>query len=38
MADPGLAESTAKYERELASEVDASDPEGAYDLHVTKPT
>jgi hypothetical protein len=38
MADPGLAESTAEYERELASEVDVHDPEGEYDLHASRPT
>ena len=34
----GLAESTAEYERELASEVDVHDPEGEYDLHASRPT
>ncbi len=38
MADPGLEESTAEYERELAFEVDEDDPEGEYDLRSTGST
>jgi hypothetical protein len=36
MADPGLAESTAAYERELAAAVDDLDPTGDYEIRAAK--
>lgn len=38
MADPCLAESTADYERELASAIDAADPQGEYGTAMPKPS